>query len=241
MTGLFVVAPIFGRRNVPAYFKIGFSFFVSLILVNTTVLQSVEYSDTLPGYAMLVVKEFLVGLSMGFVAYLSYTAIYIAGELIDMKIGFGVVNVIDPMSNLQVPVTSNFYFIASMLIFIAIGGHHMLIKALFDSYTSLPPGSAAFTKGTYEIINNLFSTVLSTGFKLAAPIVAAVLIADVALGTISRMVPQMNVFVIGMPLKIIVGLIIVVITIPMFVEIMKSVFELMGNSVDNYLKELNPG
>lgn len=88
---------------------------------------------------------------------------------------------------------------------------------------------------------NLFSTVLATGFKMAAPIVAAVLIADVALGTISRMVPQMNVFVIGMPLKIIVGLIIVVITIPMFVEIMKSVFELMGTSVENYLKELKPG
>lgn len=79
-------------------------------------------------------KEFLVGLSMGFVAYLSYTAIYIAGELIDMKIGFGVVNVIDPMSNIQVPITSNFYFIASMLIFLSIGGHHMLIKALFDSF-----------------------------------------------------------------------------------------------------------
>ncbi|HPV01533.1 MAG TPA: flagellar biosynthetic protein FliR [Clostridiales bacterium] len=241
MTGLFVVAPVFGRRNVPTYFKIGFSFFISLILINTTVLQSVEYADTLPGYVMLVMKEFLVGLSMGFVAYLSYTAIYIAGELIDMKIGFGVVNVIDPMSNIQVPITSNFYFIASMLIFLAMGGHHMLIKALFDSFSSLPPGSAAFSEGANDIIMNLFSTVLATGFKLAAPIVAAVLIADVALGTISRMVPQMNVFVIGMPLKIFVGLIIVVITIPMFVEIMKSVFELMGNSVSNYLKELNPG
>ena len=76
---------------------------------------------------------------------------------------------------------------------------------------------------------------------MAAPIVAAVLIADVALGTISRMVPQMNIFVIGMPLKIIVGLIIVALTIPMFIETIKSVFELMGLSVDNYLKELNPG
>ena len=241
MTGLFVVAPIFGRRNVPAYFKIGFSFFISLILINTTVLQAVEYTDTLPGYVLLVMKEFLVGLSMGFVAYLSYTAIYIAGELIDMKIGFGVVNVIDPMSNIQVPITSNFFFIASMLIFLSIGGHHMLIKALFDSFSSLPPGTAAYTGGAHQIIMNLFSTVLATGFKMAAPIVAAVLIADVALGTISRMVPQMNVFVIGMPLKIIVGLIIVVITIPMFVEIMKSVFELMGTSVENYLKELKPG
>ena len=134
MTGLFVVAPIFGRRNVPSYFKIGFSFFISLILINTTVLHSVTYSDSIPGYVLLVVKEFLVGLSMGYVAYLSYTAIYIAGELIDMKIGFGVVNVMDPMSNIQVPITSNLYFIASMLILLAMDGHHMLIRALYDSF-----------------------------------------------------------------------------------------------------------
>lgn len=91
-------------------------------------LHSVTYSDSIPGYVLLVVKEFLVGLSMGYVAYLSYTAIYIAGELIDMKIGFGVVNVMDPMSNIQVPITSNLYFIASMLIFLAMDGHHMLIR-----------------------------------------------------------------------------------------------------------------
>lgn len=241
MTGLFVVAPIFGRRNVPSYFKIGFSFFISLILINTTVLHSVTYSDSIPGYVLLVVKEFLVGLSMGYVAYLSYTAIYIAGELIDMKIGFGVVNVMDPMSNIQVPITSNLYFIASMLIFLAMDGHHMLIRALYDSFSSLPLGRTVFSAGAHDVVMKLFGTVLATGFKMAAPIVAAVLIADVALGTISRMVPQMNIFVIGMPLKIIVGLIIVALTIPMFIETIKSVFELMGLSVDNYLKELNPG
>ena len=178
---------------------------------------------------------------MGYVAYLSYTAIYIAGELIDMKIGFGVVNVIDPISNIQVPVTSNLYFISSMLIFLAIDGHHMLIKALFDSFSSVPLGSAAFSAGVNNVIMNLFSTIFATGFKMAAPVIATVLITDVALGTISRMVPQMNVFMIGMPLKIVVGLIIVVITIPMFIEIMKSVFELMGVSITDYLKELNPG
>ena len=241
MTGLFVVAPIFGRRNVPAYFKIGFSFFISLILINTMILQQAAYGDSLPGYVLLVMKEFLVGLSMGYVAYLSYTAIYIAGELIDMKIGFGVVNVVDPMSNIQVPITSNMYFIASMLIFLSMGGHHMLIKALYDSFSTLPPGRLAYGAGAHNIVMDLFGTVLATGFKMAAPVVATSIIADIALGTISKMVPQMNIFVIGMPHKILVGLIIVAITIPMFIEIMRSVFELMGMTVDNYLKELNPG
>ncbi len=241
MTGLFVVAPIFGRRNIPVYFKIGFALFTSLILVNTTVLQTVQYDESILGYALLIMKEFLIGLSMGYVAYLTYTAIYIAGEIIDMQIGFGVVNVMDPISNIQVPITSNIYFIISMLLFLTMDGHHMLIRALFDSFSSLPPGKAVFNAGISDIVQGIFSSVLATGVRIAAPIVATVLILDVALGTISRMVPQMNIFVIGMPLKIIIGLIIITITIPLFVSVMQSIFELMDTGVADYLKELNPG
>lgn len=240
MTGLFVVAPIFGRRNVPTYFKIGFSFFAALILINTTAVQNVQYDDNLLSYAMLVAKEFLVGLSMGFIAYITYNAIYIAGEIIDMQVGFGIVNVMDPMSNIQVPITANVYFIVSMLVFLSIDGHHMLIKALFDSFTTLPLGTAEFSAALTDNYISLFSSVFSTGFRIAAPIVATILIADVVLGTISRMVPQMNIFVIGMPLKIIVGLLVLVITIPAFVNVMESVFKLMNNSVVDYVKELHP-
>ncbi|HEX2947125.1 MAG TPA: flagellar biosynthetic protein FliR, partial [Clostridia bacterium] len=143
---------------------------------------------------------------MGFIAYITYNAIYIAGEIIDMQVGFGIVNVMDPMSNIQVPVTANVYFIISMLVFLSINGHHMLIKALFDSFTTLPVGTAKFNPGITDTFVGLFSSVFSTGFKIAAPIVATILIADIVLGTISRMVPQMNIFVIGMPLKIIVGI-----------------------------------
>lgn len=241
MTGLFVVAPVFGRRNIPAYMKIGFSFFISLILVNTTAIQPAPYDDNLLSYALLIIKEFMVGLSTGFIAYITYTAIYIAGEIIDMQIGFGIVNVMDPISNIQVPVTSNVYFIISMLVLLSINGHHMLIRALFDSYKLLPPGSASFDADLADGLMNLFGTVFATGFKIAAPVVAAIFIADVALGTISRMVPQMNIFVIGMPLKIIVGLIILAITIPAFISVMESVFGLMDTGMQEYLKELVPG
>ncbi len=240
MTGLFVVAPIFGRRNVPTYFKIGFSFFSALILINTTAIQNVQYNDNLLSYVLLVAKEFLVGLSMGFIAYIAYNAIYIAGEVVDMQVGFGIVNVMDPMSNIQVPITANVYFIVSMLVFLSIDGHHMLIKALFDSFTTLPLGTAEFNAGITDNYIGLFGSVFSTGFKIAAPIVATILIADIVMGTISRMVPQMNIFVIGMPLKIIVGLLVLVITIPMFVDVMVSVFKLMNTSVVDYVKELRP-
>ena len=241
MTGLFVVAPIFGRRNIPTYFKIGFSFFTALILVNTTAIQSFQYDESIPAYTLLVMKEFIVGMSIGFIAYLAFTAVYIAGEIIDMQIGFGVVNVMDPVSNIQVPVTSNIYFIMSMLLFLSINGHHVLIKALFDSFTTLPLGAAVFDASLVDSLVAVFSTVFITGFKIAAPIVVSILITDVALGTVSRMVPQLNIFVIGMPLKIFVGLIIVLITIPMFITVMEMIFKTMDGSLLNYIKELKPG
>jgi len=237
MTGLFVVAPIFGRRNMPAYFKIGFSFFTALILVNTVTLAAPDYGG-IYGYALLIVKEFAVGIAIGFVAYLAFMAIYMAGEIIDMQIGFGIVNVIDPMSNIQVPISSNLYFIISMLVFLALNGHHALIKALFDSFTIVPPGNAVFSPGYADSLIKIFESIFFTGFKIAAPVVAAVLITDVALGTISRMVPQLNVFVIGMPLTILVGIVIMLVTIPMFIYVLDSLFKLMDGSVLDFIKEI---
>ena len=241
MTGLFVVAPIFGRRNIPAYFKIGFSFFVSLILINTVAIGKVSYDESILGYVLLIIKEFMVGVATGFIAYLAFTAVYIAGEIIDMQIGFGIVSVMDPVSSIQIPVTSNLYFIISMLLFLSVNGHHYLIKALTDSFSSLPPGTAEFDAGLADGLMEVFSTVFETGFKIAAPVVAAILITDIALGAISRMVPQLNVFVIGMPLKIIVGILILVITLPMFVDVMETVFKTMSGSVQEFIKELGPG
>lgn len=241
MTGLFVVAPIFGRKNIPTYFKIGFSFFIALILVNTTAVQMAQYDDNLLSYTLLITKEFIVGLSIGFVAYLAFTAIYIAGEVIDMQIGFGIVNVMDPISNIQVPVTSNVYFIISMLLFLSINGHHMLIRTLYDSFGSLPIGSAVFNNGLLDGMLDLFGTVFATGIKIAGPILATILITDIALGTISKMVPQINIFVIGMPLKIGIGIIILIITMPMFIMVMETIFRLMNTSVLDYIKELGQG
>jgi flagellar biosynthetic protein FliR len=241
MTGLFVVAPVFGRRNIPTYFKIGFSFFMALILVNTSAVQAVQYDDTILAYVLLVIKEFMVGLAMGFTAYVVITAVYVAGEIIDMQVGFSIANVMDPISNVQIPMTSNVYFIISMLLFLAMDGHHMLIKALFDSFASLPLGTASFDASLADGLMNVFATVFATGFKIAAPVVAAVLVTDIALGTISRMVPQLNIFVIGMPLKILMGLLVLMVTIPAFVAVMKGLFSLMDGSVLEFIKDLKPG
>lgn len=238
MTGLFVIAPIFGRRNIPVYFKIGFSFFLALMLVNTvTVPDMSKYTDIFQ-FAFLVFKEFITGVTIGYVCYLVFTAIYVAGQLIDMQIGFGMVNVIDPLSNIQVPITSNFYSILAMLIFLTVNGHHVLIRAIYNSYTSIPLGGALFSKNLMNDVLNVFGNIFVIGFKIAAPITAAILISDIALGVISKTIPQINVFVVGMPLKIILGIVVMIVTIPMFIMLLEMLFNDMNSEMLNFIRDL---
>jgi flagellar biosynthetic protein FliR len=126
-----------------------------------------------------------------------------------------------------------------MLIFLVTNGHHMLIKALYLSYDIVPLGSAVIRPKLTDNIIGLFARVFSMGFRIAAPIVAAVIISDVVLGIISKTIPQMNVFILGMPLKILVGLIIVLITIPAFVYIVASLTDNMNIEVFKFLHDMS--
>lgn len=238
MTGLFVVAPIFSRRNLPSALKIGLAFILSVLLMNVIEVPNLENYTNIYQYVLLIAKEFLVGITIGYVAYLVYIAIYVAGQLIDMQVGFGMVNVIDPMSNIQIPITANFYFIISMLLFLLANGHHMLIRALFESYNFIPLGTASFGTELMNDILRAFGNIFVIGFRIAAPIVAAILITDVTLGVISKTVPQMNVFVIGMPLKILIGVTVMILTIPMFVNIVESLVTGMGSEMMNFIRDM---
>lgn len=222
-TGLFVIAPIFGRQNVPAYLKVAFSFFVAAITFGSVGPALADRSPDLFTYALMVAKELVAGIALGYVSYLIITAIYMAGQMMDMQIGFGMVNVIDPMSNIQIPITSNLFFITCMIVFLQTGGHHILIVALHDSFRLIPLGGAAFTDDLLGDLIRLFGGSFALGFRIAAPMIAVIFIVNVVLGVITKTMPQLNVFVVGMPLKIIVGLAILVFVIPAFIGVLGGV------------------
>jgi flagellar biosynthesis protein FliR len=240
MTALFVVAPMFGRRNIPTYFKIGFSFLLALILINTTQLPTVDFYDSIYKYAALIIMEFIVGITIGYISYLVFTAIYMAGQLIDMQVGFGMVNVIDPISNIQIPVTSNLYYMICMLIFMASNGHHLLIEALFNSYKTIPLGGAVFNTSLLNDLIRVFGSLFVIGFKISAPVVTAILVTDIALGVLSKTVPQLNVFVVGMPLKIALGLGVVLLTMGLFGSIVETLINGMNSEMFNFIKDMGP-
>lgn len=238
MTGLFIIAPIFGRKNIPVYFKVGLAFFMAVLLVNTQNPGITINYINLWGFAILVIKEMLVGITIGYVSFIVFTAIYVAGQLIDMQIGFGMVNVMDPISNIQVPITANFYYIICMMLFLVGNGHHMLINALFDSFKIVPLGTAIFSGALMDNILRIFGNIFSIGFRISSPIIAAVLVTDIALGIMSRAVPQLNVFVVGMPLKIIIGLLVMVLTFPSFISIVEGLTSDAGKEMLRFLNDM---
>ena len=213
---------------------------LALMLVTSLKIEDELYYSNIFEYFLLVLKEFLVGITLGYVSYAIFTAIHLAGQLIDMKVGFGIVNVVDPLSNIQVPITSTFYFIFCMLIFLICNGHHVLIRALFYSYDFVPLGKALFSEEVINDVIRVFGNIFIISFKISGPVVAAVLISDVALGIVSKTVPQLNVFMVGMPLKIFLGLSVMVLTMPIFISLLEYLIKGMDREMYNFLESMTP-
>ena len=238
LMGLLYAAPFFGSRNIPNMARIGLAFLSAFIFAPVILPLRAEPPDLFTWVALLVL-EILVGLAMGFVSSLLFYAIQVAGQFIDMQLGFGFANVVDPQSGIQVPVLGNYLQIIAMLIFILLNGHHWLIQAVFYSYQVVPIGGATVNAGMPEVISYLFLSFFVMAIRISIPVIGAVMLADVSLGIISRTVPQMNVFMVGMPLKIIVGFFVVALAVPLFGQLIVGGFEGMIADVFKILGALS--
>ncbi|MFA5523332.1 MAG: flagellar biosynthetic protein FliR [Tissierellales bacterium] len=239
MTGLFLITPIFSRDNIPNILKIGFSFFCSLILINVVEvdISNISYYELI----LFSIKELLVGLMLGFTSYLFFTILYLAGQIIDMQIGFGMVNVFDPQQNLQVPIMGTFYFIICTLLFVIIDGHHILIEALVNSYNYIPIGQFKFSGDMVNHITRIVTQTFIISFKISGPVLAVIFLTDVLLGILAKTMPQMNVFIVGMPLKIFIGIATVIITLPLFIATLQNIFSNMTDEIYNLLRIIQKG
>lgn len=164
-----------------------------------------------------MITEVLIGYTIGFVAYIVFASIQLAGQLMDMQMGFGMVNVVDPMSGVQIPLMGNFAYALSLLVYLGLDGHHYLLQAIAQSYEFIPVLGVGFNNEVIAMILDVTIYMFVIAIKISAPIVMAVLISDVSMGFIARTVPQMNVFIVGLPLKIGIGLLSFFLMIPVFI------------------------
>ncbi|GIP43752.1 flagellar biosynthetic protein FliR [Paenibacillus sp. J45TS6] len=239
ITAFFVVAPVFSTPGVPQIFKIGLSVFITIIVYLTFGTDQVIAMDA--AYVLLIFKEVLMGLLLGYVALLMITAIQTAGAFIDIQIGFSMANVFDPMTGTSVPLTGNLKYAFAILLFLTMNGHHRMLDAIVYSYRWVPLAGndifQAFSDGSVaELLIRAFAQAFMLAFQMAAPLVVALFMTDVGLGFLARTAPQFNVFVIGVPLKIIVGLAMMLLVVPGFLYIFENLFGVLFEAMQGVLE-----
>jgi len=238
ISAFFVTAPVFSSRNVPNQFKIGLSFFVALIIYLSYGLSQRVPFDT--HYILLIMREVLVGLVIGYCAVLFMAVINTAASFIDMQIGFAMANVIDPLSGQSSPIMGGFKYAVAILLFLIMNGHHYMLDAMFKSYEWVPLSNDVFQRiydgSVSTFLVSTFANTFLLAFQLAAPVVVALFLTDVGLGFLARTAPQFNVFVIGIPLKIIVGLAILLLVIPGLAYLFQQLFGTMFDSMEQLIQ-----
>ena len=238
VTALIVSSPIFGRRNVPNTIKISLCVLLTYIIFTAYPNAPViSYSGILE-YALLCIKEMLFGLVLGYVTTLFFAIAQIAGYVIDMQIGFGMVNVFDVQNNISVPLTGNFLYIVMIVSFLGVNGHLQLIQIIYATYRQIPAGAVTLDPKIATTALQVFIQAFLLAMNVAMPMIASGLLGEVAMGFIIRTVPQMNVFVVGIPLKIILGFLILLLVLPVYVSFTGEIFKNLFASIQKMLEGL---
>jgi len=227
---LILFVPVLGSRQIPSSMKIGLILFLSIVIFPLVNDRPLPEPRGIFDLAVFLISDVTIGLGIAYITRLIFTAVQIAGTVVDFQMGFGVVNVIDPQTDTQVSVTAQFHNIIAVLIFLAVDAHHFIIQAIVESFLIVNPAEINFASITPEYMLHLFSGTFTTAVKIAAPIMAILFFLSVGLGLVARTVPQMNVFIVGFPLQIGVGLLMVGLSISFFsMLVQQQLYELPGN------------
>lgn len=220
VSALLAVAPIFGHRNYLARGKVALAFMVSLVVFPLVAESGLAVPEGIFPYAFMMAREVLMGVILGFAVLLMFVGIQFAGQLAGLQMGFGIVNVIDPQSSNQVSIMGQFLNILAILILLSVDGHHMILKGLVSSFDVVPLGQVVLKVSMMNKMIALTSQVFVIAVKIAAPILIALFMVSVALGVLARTVPQMNVFIVGFPVQIGVGMGALMVCLPLFYVLM---------------------
>jgi len=226
---LILFVPVLGSRQVPVSMKIGLILFTSIVIFPLVQARPLPEPQGIFDLAVFLLSDVTIGLGIAYITRLIFAAVQIAGTVVDFQMGFGVVNVIDPQTDTQVSVTAQFHNIVAVLIFLAIDAHHFILQAIVESFFIINPAEINFSSLTPEYMLYLFSGTFTTAVKIAAPIMAILFFLSVGLGLVARTVPQMNVFIVGFPLQIGVGLLMVGLSLSFFSVLVKQqMYDLPG-------------
>ncbi|PFP30766.1 flagellar biosynthetic protein FliR [Bacillus sp. AFS073361] len=237
ITTFMVTAPLFSGRQIPAHYKIGFSAALSVLCVG--VMKEPVGSVSEATIVLLILKEFLVGIVLGMAANILFYAVQLAGSLIDLQIGFSMANLFDPTFGTNTQLTGRLKNILAILVLLSTNCHHLLIQGILASFDwiTLKELVPAWSDGRLStFLLECLTQMFMLGFMMAAPIIGTLFVVDVALGIIARIVPQMNIFAVMPPIKILLFFLIYIFILPSFFYLLKVLFDNMFESMYSILK-----
>ncbi len=228
MCGFIFLNPILGRRNIPSMAKVGMAMALTILIYPLSTGEIPDIGSPVE-YGVLLMKEFLVGYLLGFVMQLFAFVVTHAGAIIDFHMALGMATVFDAQNGVQVALTGNVLNIFLMLLFFAVDGHLALMDILVTSADVVPYAQIGFGRDAVVALLDMFCDCVVMGVKLAFPIIGIVLVLDVGVGILMKIIPQINVFILNVPLKIILGFV-------MLIFLLAPISNFLGNLITDMMQ-----
>ncbi len=229
------VGPVLADRKIPPSIKLLGGLATAIVVWPAVDASAWTPERTLLGLAVVAAREVIIGAALGLTASLVFLGVRMAGSLLGVQMGFSFANVIDPNTSTEVSVVGEMEELLAVFLFLLVDGHHLLFRALHFSMERVPPGSAVDLPGLTAALLPMAGTVFVTMIQIGAPILGALFLTDAALGFVARAVPQMNVFIVGIPVKIAAGLLLMLFTAPLFARILTYHFNALGPQLTTIL------
>lgn len=234
MSGFVFLNPIFGRKNVPGIVKSGLVLALTMIVFTSLPQQQMEFSGMFE-YGVVLLKEFSAGSVFGFVISLFLYVIIFAGELIDMQMGLSMSKIFDVQSNASIALSATYYNILFMFLFFVTDAHLAIINILLNSSNVIPFGQVALGQDVAQAVLDIFILCSELALKMAFPIIAIEFLCAVGMGVLMKAIPQINVFVVDIQLKIFVGLMMLVLVFSPMADFLNQLVITMVDSLRNIM------
>lgn len=226
--------PIFQSRTVATGYKAGLSLLVAFLLYQPVVVPDLQGDPFL--ILLGVMKEVFIGLSIGFFVRLLFGMVSSAGEFISMQSGLSFARVMDPTMAASVTVLEQFKSLLATMIFLGIDGHHTILRAVSTSLTAVPPGSIMIRPALFQFMTETTGKVFAASIKICAPVVVTLFLVDIALGILARLIPQVNVFIEGSSIKILITIAVLALSLNLIVPVISGLFRGMDTEILKILK-----
>jgi flagellar biosynthetic protein FliR len=238
MIAFIVSSAVLGSQNVGAKVKLLLSIILSVLIFPTVKVAPADLAAMPDNLIILAARELMIGVTLGFLTRLFFFTVAMTGELVSISIGLGAAQMFNPMMGSNSNTLEQFYNTLATLIFFAINGHHLLITGIAQSYELIPLAQMKLSLGPYAEIATFAQEMMLMGIKMSAPILAAILVTNMAMGVLGKAVPQINVLVTSMPVTLMIGFVLMFLCIPLIVVEMNGVVDITHTKMMMVMKAL---